>query len=42
MSDSKTGEPWPTLLKYGNPSIIPDVKEVGPSKDEGKVIIYLQ
>ena len=38
--DPKTGEPWPTLLKYGSPSILPDVKEPGPSKDK-KVLIYV-
>ncbi|KAG0504292.1 hypothetical protein KC19_N045900 [Ceratodon purpureus] len=36
MVDPKTGEPWPTLLKYGSPSILPDVKEAGPSKDKKK------
>ncbi|XP_073387346.1 28 kDa inner dynein arm light chain, axonemal isoform X2 [Physcomitrium patens] len=32
----QTSEPWPTLLKYAAPSIIPDVKETQESKNRKK------
>ena len=37
MGEPKSGEPWPTLLKYGNASVLPDEKGAGPSKTPAKV-----
>lgn len=41
MSDLQTSEPWPTLLKYAAPSIIPDVKETQESRNRKKVHVYI-
>lgn len=36
MVEPKPGEPWPSLLKYGNASILP-TKPPGPSKSTKRV-----